>query len=564
MQINEFPKDLPPKYYHDYFGYVLDFVRKMYEPLLNENELSFLNDYNSLSEDAQCLFIRFSNRSKSFFRVNNLSYSEITDIPAALNELHDKQFIQALCELHEDRFEEVMELFTKPEHLSFTKILEPEIMPSKSIRKADLIRWLLHEYEFKIICEIIQETEPIVKVSFEAEVMMMKFLFFGNRYADMTEFVIRDLGHVRFQSFDEEHLAIQFDTRKDVDDTLMISLMKETFDVLKNAAAPPEEIFDWFMNWQTGISGNLSKKAIPSYHLFILRVSAWLERKKMLSQALTIYQLTNDAPARERRVRLLYNLGEIEEALALCEEIAESPQNADERYFSQDFHERIVNKKKRAVKRTTQALKDASSIDIQISYRSRVERGAIDYYKSLGSEAVFSENEPWRALFGLLFWDIIYDTNVKAIHNPLQRVPSDFFLPDFYYKRSDQLLARMKDADSREAISDIAERTFQEKFGITNVLVSWYPDMLETVLRLISLLTPEQIHAVLLEMAYNLRENTRGFPDLLVWDENEYSFIEIKSPTDHLSSRQLHWLHFFANHGIKSRIVRVKWIKEEF
>jgi len=76
-------------------------------------------------------------------------------------------------------------------------------------------------------------------------------------------------------------------------------------------------------------------------------------------------------------------------------------------------------------------------------------------------------------------------------------------------------------------------------------------------------LTPEQIHAVLLEMAYNLRENTRGFPDLLVWDETEYSFIEIKSPTDHLSSRQLHWLHFFANHGINSRIVRVKWIKEE-
>ncbi|WP_229215977.1 VRR-NUC domain-containing protein [Dyadobacter frigoris] len=562
MQINEFPKDLPPKYYHDYFGYVLNFVRKMYETLLNENELEFLNSYNALSEEAQCLFIRFSNRSKSFFRVNSLSYSEITDIPAALNELHDAQFIQQLCELHEDRFDEVMHLFTKPEHLEFTKILQPEIMPSKSIKKQDLIRWLLYEYDFKIICEIILETEPVVKVAYEAEVMMMKFLFFGNRYADMTEFVVRDLGHVRFQSFDQEHLSVQFETRKDVDDTLMISLMKETFDILKNEL-PPEEIFDWFMNWQVGVSGNLSPKSVPSYHLFVLRVGAWLERKKMLSQALTAYQLTNDAPSRERRVRLLYNLGEIEEALALCEEIAENPQNADERYFSHDFHERIVNKKKRAVKRTTQALKDASSIDIPISNRFRVERGAIEYYQDLGAEAVFSENEPWRAVFGLLFWDIIYDTNVKAIHNPLQRVPSDFFLPDFYYKRSEQLLARMKDADTKEVISEIVEKTFHEKFGTTNVLVSWYPGMLEIVLKLVALLTPEQIHAVLLEMAQNLRENTRGFPDLLVWDETEYSFIEIKSPTDHLSSRQLHWLHFFANIDIKSRIVRVKWIKEE-
>ena len=390
----------------------------------------------------------------------------------------------------------------------------------------------------------------------------MKFLFFGNRYADMTEFVIRDLGHVRFQSFDEQHLSIQFETRKDVDDTLMVSLMKETFDIMKQEF-PPEEIFDWFMNWQVGVAGNLSPKALPSYHQFILRVSAWLERKKMLSQALSIYQLTNNAPARERRVRLLYNLGEIDEALALCEEIAENPQNADERYFSEDFYERINNKKKRIVKRTTQALKSAGAIDVPIMYRYQVELGAIHYYREQGFQAVFSENEPWRSLFGLMFWDIIYDMNVKAIHNPLQRVPSDFFLPDFYLKRSEQLLERMKTADTREAIEEIVKKTYEEKLGLTNVLVSWYEGSLEKVLTLISWLTPKQIHAVLLEIAYNLRENTRGFPDLMVWNETEYAFIEIKSPTDHLSSRQLHWQHFFADHDIKSRIVRVKWIKEE-
>lgn len=557
----EFPQDLPPKYYHTYFGYVLDFVRKMYGSVLNDNEIHFLDEYNELSEDAQCLFIRFSNRSKSFFRVNSLSYSEITDIPAVLEELLEQNFIETFCDSHQDRLEEVMDLFTKEQHLEFTKILKPDVMPSKSIRKPDLVRWLLYEYDFKTLCKIIWETEPVVKVSFEAEVMIMKFLFFGNRYADMTEFVIRDLGHVRFQSFDEQFLSIQFETRKDMDDTLMVSLMKETFDVLKNQL-PPEEIFDWFMNWQVGISGNLSPKAQPSYNLFIVRVSAWLERKKMLSQALSIYQLTNDAPARERRVRLLYNLGEIEEALALCEEIAENPQNADERYFSQDFYEKISNKKKRIIKRTTQALKLAEAIEVPVMYRYQVELGAIHYYRNLGYQAVFSENEPWRMLFGLLFWDIIYDTNVKAIHNPLQRVPSDFFLPDFYYKRSDQLLERMKMANTREIIEEIVRKTYEDKFGITNVLVSWYEGALDKVITLISWLSPEQIHAVLLEIAYNLRENTRGFPDLLVWNETEYAFIEIKSPTDHLSSRQLHWQHFFTEHQIKSRIVRVKWLKD--
>ncbi|WP_084439335.1 VRR-NUC domain-containing protein [Dyadobacter alkalitolerans] len=562
VQNIEFPTDLPPKYYHDYFNYVLEFVRKRYAHVLNETETRFLDDYDSLSEDAQCLFIRFSNRSKSFFRVNSLSYAEISDLPAALNELLEKDFIESICDAHEVRFAEIMELFTKPEHLLFTKILAPDIMPAKTIKKPDLVRWLMHEYDFKTLCEIITEHEPVVKVSYEAEVMVMKFLFFGNRNADMTEFVIRDLGHVRFNSFDEEHLAIQFETRKDVDDTLMVSLMKETFDVLK-ADLPPEEIFDWFMNWHVGNGTGLSPKAIPSFNMFILRVSAWLERKKMLSQALSIYQLTNDAPARERRVRLLYNLGEIDEALALCEEIAENPQNADERYFSLDFHERIKNKKTRIIKRTTQALKSAEAIEVPIMYRYQVELGAIHYYRERGYQAFFSENEPWRTLFGLLFWDAIYDTNVQTIHNPLQRVPTDFFLPDFYYKRAAQLKERLEAAHSKEIIEELVTRTYMEKYGITNVLVPWYEGALGKVLVLISLLSPEQIHLVMMEIALNLRENTRGFPDLLVWNETEYAFIEIKSPTDHLSSRQLHWQHFFKEHNVQSRIVRVKWLKEE-
>ncbi|GGN01281.1 hypothetical protein GCM10010967_39580 [Dyadobacter beijingensis] len=557
-----FPTDLPPKYYLDYFNYVLAFVRKRYAHILHEREVVFLDDYESLSEDAQCLFIRFSNRRKSFFRTNALSYSEIEDVAAVLTELLDRDFIETLCQAHETRFAEVIDLFTKPELLAVTRLLAPDIMPSKSIKKPDLVRWLLHEYDFSVLCEVIGEIEPVVKVSFEAEVMLMKFLFFGNRYADMTEFVVRDLGHVRFQSFDEQFLSIQFDTRKDADDTLMVSLMKETFDVIKHDL-PPEEIFDWFMNWQVASGTGLSHKALPSFNTFILKVSAWLERKKMLSQALTIYQLTNDAPARERRVRLLYNLGEIDEALALCEEISESPQNADERFFSLDFYEKIKNKKARTVKRTTRALKAAEAIEVPISYRFRVESGALTYYQSQGYNAFFSENEPWRALFGLLFWDIIYDTNVQTIHNPLQRIPSDFFLPDFYFKRSELLKERLAAAHSREIIDELVTQTFTDKYGITNVLVPWYDGALEKVLTLTSLLSPEKIHKIMLEMALNLRENTRGFPDLLVWNDHDYAFIEIKSPTDHLSSRQLHWQHFFAEHGVQSRIVRVNWIKED-
>ena len=561
-QNTEFPTDLPPKYYHSYFGDVLGFVRKRYEPLLTENERNFLNAYAGLSEDAQCLFIRFSNRRKSFFRTQSVAYKEIDDIQAALQELDSEHFIEILNPDHTDRMSEVIDLFTKEELLQITRNLEPDILPSKSIKKPDLVRWLLFEYDFEKLSTVLLGKEPVVKVSYEVEVMMMKFLFFGNRYADMTEFVVRDLGHVRFQSFNEDDMTARFESRKDIEDALIISLMKEAFYVYQTEL-PPEEVYDWFMNWRSGEGNKIGQKALPSLERFTLKVAAWLEKKKMLSQALGVYQLTNEVPSRERRVRLLLNLGETDEAIALCDEIVENPKNAEERFFSLDFKEKILNKKKRTVKRTTQALKAAETIEVPVSYRNRVELGAIEYFRAEGYEAFFSENEPWRSLFGLLFWDIIYDTNVQAIHNPLQRAPSDFFLPDFYIKRAPQFADRIKNATSKDIIEELISKTYRDKFGMTNVLVSWYEGSLDRVKAFVNSLNPDQIHQVMQEISFNMRENTRGFPDLFIYKDDEYSFIEIKSPTDHLSSQQLHWQHFFEKIGIKSKIVRVKWGEEE-
>ncbi len=550
--------DLPPKYYLDNFRYVLDFVKKLYHSILSETELSFLEQFDSLSEDAQCLFVRFSNRRGMFFKVNALSYAELDDIPAALTELLEMGFIENLNPTHSAHAPEVIDLFTKPELLLLTQALAPPVLPPKSIRKPDLVRWLLHEYAFDDLLEGLEALEPVVKVGYEVDVMMMKFLFFGNRYDDMTEFVIRDLGHVKFQSFQEDNFSVRFETRQDVEDKLMVSLTGETFHEQKEVL-PPEEIYDWFMNWQGGLVGDLSDVALPSYRRLVLRVGAWLERKKLPEQALTVYQLTEHAPSRERRARLLQRVGALEEALALCDDMIASPQNADERYFGLDYKEKIQNKKKRVVRRTTQALQSADSVGVPISFRYRVELGVMEHYRQLGYEALFSENEPWRALFGLVFWDIIYDTNVRAIHHPLQRVPSDFFLPDFYIKREALLRARLQQLTTPEAFTELIRATYDDKYGTTNVLVAWFDGLRDLVLLLVRYLRPAQLHAILLEMAQHLRENTRGFPDLLIWKDDEYDFVEVKSPTDHLSAQQLHWQYFFAQHGVSSKVLRVSW-----
>ncbi|MFY7889460.1 MAG: VRR-NUC domain-containing protein, partial [Spirosomataceae bacterium] len=68
--------ELEPKYYLGYFHYLLGFVEKKYAHILNESENAFLSDFAQLSENEQCLYVRFSNRRASFFRTDKLKYAE--------------------------------------------------------------------------------------------------------------------------------------------------------------------------------------------------------------------------------------------------------------------------------------------------------------------------------------------------------------------------------------------------------------------------------------------------------------------------------------------------------
>ncbi|MCY7360090.1 MAG: VRR-NUC domain-containing protein, partial [Rudanella sp.] len=267
-------------------------------------------------------------------------------------------------------------------------------------------------------------------------------------------------------------------------------------------------------------------------------------------------------PARERRGRLLFKNGSVEEALALCDEIAVAPQNAGERYFATDFRDKILglSEKKRSRKATTRFLSDAESVRIPAAYRHHVEAGVMNHYLEQDFDAAFTENYPWRGLFGLVFWDIIYDANVSAIHHPLQRAPSDFYGADFYLRREALLRNRLAELETRDDWRRHVGRTYNAKYGITNVLVDWNDELLGLINQIIAVLDVAQLRLIMTEMARNVREHTRGFPDLLIWNEaGDYDFVEVKSPTDHLGPQQLHWLQFFQTIGVKAKVVRVIW-----
>jgi hypothetical protein len=139
-------------------------------------------------------------------------------------------------------------------------------------------------------------------------------------------------------------------------------------------------------------------------------------------------------------------------------------------------------------------------------------------------------------------------------------VPSDLRHPDFFSKRKERFESQAAVLRESEAFAYIAQ-LYEQKQGIFNPFIYWHEDLLQGIALYLNYLKPAQLEKVLLEMARNVQDNLAGLPDLFVFKEGEYAFVEVKSPNDVLSAQQLYWLEFFAEQGIKSYALRVKWRK---
>ncbi len=560
-QINPMPLpniELPPKYYLTYFEYLLNFVEAKYAHILNEEERNFITNFKLLSEDEKCLFVRFSNRKGVFFKTDKLNYTEIDDIPKALNSLKIKGFLHEIESIKVEHFLLIglLEIFTKPELLAFLKTLQIETKGLSGLKKESILDFCIENTIQKPWLAVLPKN--IVHLGFETETMMLKFLFFGNRHAEMTEFVIRDLGIMKYQEFDEDKLVAQFATRQEAEDKLKVSLAKEDFYTMQAAQIDPQNIYIWFDDWAATQKNILDPSVLPNYERLVVKVGMYLEKQKLYQEALSILRLTKLAPSRERQVRVLQKINHLDEAKALCEILLGDFQNADERFFAIDFLEKLSSKK-RTKKAVTQQLHNSESIAIPLDWKYQVEAGVIDYYEQQGHRAFFAENHLWKSIFGLLFWDIVFDTNAMAIHHPLQRSPSDLYKPIFWENRRNKLLERLEILNDPADWQVYIEQIFFEKHGTTNPLVEWFPGIFEAVNVVLSKIEAPKMAKIMLEMAKNMKENTRGFPDLFMWTADGYSFVEVKSPTDNLSNQQLYWLHYFEEIGVNSKVLRVTW-----
>lgn len=541
--------ELPPKYYHENFEYLLSFVRDKYADILLTSEWRFLRKYYSLPEDAQCLFIRFANRKGVFFREDKIKYEEIAGVQEQIDVLKEKGFISALSyPAHEYWSNELLATLTKAELFSAFPL-----QAFKQAKKEDLMAYLKLHFTVEELITAVKG--KWVKVNFEEEVSFLKFLFFGNRTMDMTEFVIRDLGYVQYYKQSEDDLVARFHTRKEAEDKWRVSEQYLVFAEIKNEYAP-EDLFDWYCAFRDD-NRSLSAVAVPAFQKLQLLIGRHLERSKLFDLAIAVFRDAAVAPARERRVRCMAKARYFEEARVLCEEMILGPQNADELYFAEYFLPTLSGKKNK--KHTTVWLQVADEITISSIYRHQVELGSLEYFIDRGYSGAFSENFSWRALFGLWLWDILFDPALVAFHHPFQRRPSDLYLPDFYEKRKEQVEERLRAWDDADALLAFLWEHFETYQGTANPFVVWDMEIWSMVRVLVQKIPLAALRVIVRTMAENLVENSRGMPDLLIWTEDTYELIEIKSPNDALSHQQLFWLKTFEALGVHARVLRVRF-----
>lgn len=531
------PIILPEKYYLDYFNYVLEFVEKQYDHILDKPEHLFYQSFRDLSEQAQCLYLRFSNRRGDFFRISKISYGEIPDVHDAKEELLYQGFIR----INENSDPNQFRLFTKSELVDLFEFVRP------TQKKSDILMELTEQD-----IPIIHENEEIAEVLKNEEVDFLKLLFFGHRGGRMTDFVIRDVGNIKVEDLDETNFEPWFQSREEALSVMHISQLKRMIYELQDANLPLEDYIEE-MPWKTWLSFPRSAKSAEK---LLLKIAYYFEQVQLYDKALYHYSLTPKYPSRERQVRLLDKLGNKDAAISIANQMAEDPQNATERTFSTDF----LNRKGIRINRSmTERLKDAPQIEI-LRPENRVEQAVLDHFSDQGWKGIHAENFLWRGLFGLTFWSVIFDTSHGSFHHPLQRQPSDLNETKFFESRIQLLTDTLQKFKSKKQLLKHLMNYHEEKYGIANRFVTWHESLLPSITVMIEKLPLHGVKKVLLEMSKNMKENSAGFPDLFIWNESDYHFYEVKSPNDQLSAQQLFWLDFLQSAKIKVEVLRVMYI----
>jgi hypothetical protein len=548
---------LTPDYYLDHFTQVTEGVQARYDFLLTPEERRHLARLDALSAPARMLYARLVNRRGPCFRVEKLAYPEIGPLDPPLSELLRDGLLDPCREMPDPALRE--RLFACFTHLELKTELKADLkaglgrhVPPRHARKDELLTWLgtwdggsawLAAFLAKHMVVSIPKADPWP---------FLRFLFFGAMRDNLADFVTRALGQIVTETIDTSQLTAHFASRQEADDAYRMAALYAEFRRVRSQQTARQTL-DW---WQAQAVDRAALAAGADwFDRLIDRLGRLLEREGQAEAALALYATSPVAPARERRTRLLIKKGESGAASALLHAMRDAPCHAEEAYAARQLLARLEKTAKRSEARHYQH----GSRRLVLDYLDGgAEAAALAHYRAQGWQGVHSENWLWNAGFGLLLWDIIYDPGTGAFHSPLQMAPADLHGPAFYARRQSAIETRLAMLTEPAAAASLVRRHFEAKQGLINPFVCWHDDLPDLLGIMLHRLPPLGLAAALRHLARDVRRHSSGLPDLFLWNESDYRFIEIKAENDHLSGHQYEWLRLLDEAGIRVSLEKIE------
>jgi DNA polymerase-3 subunit epsilon len=532
------PPVLPVYYYHDHFTEMLLFVSETYGAVLTECHRAFVRTFKALSKDAQCLLIRMINRRGRLFRHSAFRYAEIVDVRSALEELRTCNLVRALVE---NDYAEFIVCHAKEALIRGGKDAGlADIRTSWS--KAKLIEYFIGNVTFETAHDhcgggefvALGDTEPVE---------FMLYLYFGKTEEDLKNFALRDLGIIRTNK--NAKLSARFTDEAEARACFHYSRLLARLEVNS------EEVY------RSAITATLdgprctTEYARDMRNKVAHRVGLYFEKQRETTLAIELYRAAPSADCNERLARLLYTGGDKTSAEELLRRMIEDPASDDEFMFASDFYARKFGGQRTGV--CTALLRAASTLTVDDSWRGNPEAGVASVLRRQGHKVYYAENTLWHCLFGLLFWNELFETG--QLHSGFDWMPQCLKNKTFMRSFGQQIEGKLLAVQSRTALPPIL-RSVAAHWAKPNGIFAWdHVDM--DALRALLHACPLGVAAILRLMSEDYQAMRDGFPDLMTEMDEAVAFIEIKAEGDVIRRNQLTRLRQLNNSGIKAEIARV-------
>ncbi|KAH6569551.1 hypothetical protein BASA62_004717 [Batrachochytrium salamandrivorans] len=161
-----------------------------------------------------------------------------------------------------------------------------------------------------------------------------------------------------------------------------------------------------------------------------------------------------------------------------------------------------------------------------------VEDLALQYFVKQGWKGIHAENSIITTLFGILFWDILFDDSIPAVFNsPYQSAPLDLHTDYFFQARQHMIESRVSEIRSGQYLELIKQVVSREKPRNTQCVgVSWKRFTCETLLEIAECIGGQGLGSICLLYAKTYWAHRGGVPDLCLWkpEEKQFKLIEVK------------------------------------